>query len=68
MSLSAIFSFTSCSSSAGVGITFSDAAPFCVLDVNPSGPAAAAVQNRTLKVGDIMERINGTSTTALTAL
>ncbi len=53
--------------SAGVGMTFSDASPFCVLDFVPAGPSAAAFQQGMLRIGDILESVGGNYISSLTA-
>ncbi len=50
---------------AGVGITFTNESPFSVLYLVPSGPAAVAADKGMLKVGDVLEEINGTRITGL---
>ncbi len=48
-------------------MTFTDEHPFTVLDLVPSGPTAAAAANGMLKIGDMLEEVNGVRVSSLTA-
>ena len=44
---------------AGVGITFSDAIPYAVLEIRSQGPASSAAQQGLLNVGDVLNDVGG---------